>query len=251
MRELSLAGDGGEGVRAWHWPAGREGAPGVLVVHEVFGLDPFVASVGERFAALGWAVLAPDLYSREGLPGPAPSPAEPAPVWERDAIRAAVAGLPDRRALADLEAGLEWLGGEGGADPDRLAVVGFCMGGCLAFLLGCRSRRPAAVVDFYGRLVYGQLSREKPVEPLEMALGLEAPLLAHFGERDASIPLEQVEELGRRLSAFAKPHEILVHPGAEHGFANPLRPAHHPERAREAWERTEAFLREVLDEPAG
>ena len=246
-REVSLRGAGGDPVSAMHIPAdpGAALGRGVVLAHEVFGLDAFILGVGQGLARAGYEVLIPDLYSREGLPGPAGTPEEPAPRWEPELIRAAAAGLPDRRCTGDLEAaGKHML--EGGLDPDGLALLGFCRGGTLAFLAGCQSRLFQAVILFYGRLVYPDLGPQQPVQPLEMALNLEAPLLGHFGSEDPSIPAADVDALEERLAAFAKTSEIHRYSGAQHGFANPLRPSYSESDTQLAWDRTYRFLEEVL-----
>ena len=248
---IELEGHGGDPiVAAVVRPDGEGPLPGLLVVHEVFGLDGHVEDVARRFAAEGYLAIAPDLWSREGLPGPAPSAEDPAPAWSREQIRAAAASMPDRRALGDLERCLEWLEREPRVDAERLAVVGFCMGGNYAFQLGCTSRRLAAVVDFYGRLVYGELSQLHPIQPLELSLNLSCPLLGLFGGRDESIPPEQVERLESTLTQFAKRCEIEVYPDAGHGFFNPTRSGYHEGSARDAWARVLEFLTEELDPDA-
>jgi carboxymethylenebutenolidase len=121
------------------------------------------------------------------------------------------------------------------------------MGGNYAFQLGCTSRRVAAVVDFYGRLVHPDLSREKPIQPLELALNLSCPVLFHFGAEDASIPAEHVLGLETVLAQFANSGEIETWAGAGHGFFNDRRPGYHGPSARAAWDRTLLFLRAELD----
>lgn len=223
-----------------------EASPGIVLVHEVFGLDAHIRHVAQRLASEGFAVVAPDLYSREGVPGPASTEHDPAPQWTIEQIRAAIASLPDRRSLADLDAGAEFLGSRPGVDARRIGVLGFCMGGTLAFLLGCTSRRIAAVVDFYGRIQYAELSAAKPGQPLELALNLTAPLCAFFGERDASIPPEHIERLRRTLEQFGREAQIHVFPGADHGYFNDTRGRYDERAARASWALALAFLRETL-----
>jgi len=218
----------------------------VVLIHEVFGLDRHMRDVARRFAAEGYAVLAPDLYSREGLPGPAGTDADPAPRWELDTIRSAAQGLPDRRALADLDAAALRIAEVPGVAADCIAAVGFCMGGNLAFQAGCTSTRFAAIVDFYGRPLYAELSAEKPIQPIELTLNLDRPLLAFFGAADASIPADQVELLRQALEAGAKNFEIVTYPEADHSFFNDLRHRYDETSARDAWQRTLTFLQEVL-----
>lgn len=222
-------------------------APGIVLVQEVFGLDPHIRSMTERLAGEGFVVLAPDLYSREGgPPGPRPTPEEPAPVWTMEEVRAAVASLPDRRVVGDLEGALAHLAGDAGVDARGLGVVGFCMGGNYAYMLGCTSRRSSAVVDFYGRFVYRELSPQKPIQPLELALNLSCPMLAIFGEEDPSIPAEDVERFRRTMDQFARDVTIVTFPGVGHGFLNDRRKSHDPGAAAKAWGMAVDFLREHL-----
>jgi carboxymethylenebutenolidase len=245
--EIELAGHGGDAIRAhlWRPAAPAEPARGVVLAHDVFGVDS-VRGAAARLAAHGLSVVAPDLYSREGLPGPAPGADEPAPAWPLATVRAAVAALPDRRALADLDGACAFLVERGLAEPDRVGALGFCMGGNLAYLLGCTSTRVHAVVDFYGRVIYAALDERKPIQPLELALNLTAPFLGLFAGRDASIPAADVERLRAALSQAGKDFDIVIYPDAEHGFAHSARGTFHAAAAADAWERVFAFLDERL-----
>ena len=246
-REVTLTGHGGDPVRALRCaPEGEGPFPALVVAHEVFGCDRFASDVAARLAAAGYVAIVPDLYSREGVPGPRSTDADPGPAWTVDQIRAAAAGLPDRRAVADLEAAAAALAADDVVDPDRIGAIGFCLGGKLAFLLGCQSRRLAGVVDVYGRIRYADLDANHPVQPLEMALGLECPLLGLFAGDDASIPPEDVDAMRQQLDAFAKPNQIEVVPDVGHGFLNPPRGAFSAPAADEAWRTIQTFLEEYL-----
>ena len=248
MGEISFEGHGRDSVRGYFVappepdPDGRS----IVLVHEVYGLDLHIRSVAERLAQEGFAVLVPDLYSREGTPGPESTAEDPAPEWTLDTIRSAVAGLPDRRALGDIDGAAAWLGARPELDARSVAVLGFCMGGTLAFLSGCTSTRVACVVDFYGGPVYRELSQAKPTQPIELHLNLDRPFLAFFGGDDAHIPAEHVQLLRERLDMAGKDFEIITFDGAGHGFFNDARPSFHAEAAASAWERTLAFLGENL-----
>lgn len=191
---IGLAGQGGDALRAELFQPAERAAPGsgVVLVHDAPGPDAGTRAAAARLAAAGHAVLAPDLRSRAG--------------------EAADAPLLDRRVLADLEAATARLAREPGVDPERVAALGLGSGGTFAFLLGCHSQRLAAVVDVDGPLRYGELSAERPVEPLELALNLQAPLLALFGGRDERVPPEDVRRLEEVLAQFAKPFELVLLP---------------------------------------
>lgn len=248
MTLVELCGHGGAAVTAERFapPSGAGPWPGIVLAHEVFGLDAFARSTARRLAGQGYVVLAPDLYSRGEVPGPPSTEEDPAPQWTEEEIRAAAAGLPDRQAVADLEAAAAALCSDPDVEERRIAAMGFCLGGKLAFLLGCQSRRLAAVVDFYGRVCYSDLDADHPVQPLEMALGLECPLLGVFGQLDPSIPPADVEAMRRQLDAFAKPHTIEIVAQAGHGFMNPLRSDYPADSAEEVWALALTFLEENL-----
>lgn len=247
---VRFPGHGGELIQGvFAAPLGRSAdrAPALVIAPEVFGLDPHMRDVTKRFAAEGFAVLALDVWSREGVPGPRASASAPAPKWTPEQVRAAVYALPDRRVLGDLDGALAWLAARADVDANKLAAVGFCMGGNHVYQLGCHSRRVAAVVDFYGRLVYAELNAAKPMQPIEYALNLTVPLLAFFGERDSTIPPEHVAAFRQLLDQGCKNFEIVTYPEAGHGFFNDTRATYRKADADDAWRRTLDFLREQLE----
>ncbi len=250
LEQVRFAGHGGESIDGWFAAAqtsAGERAPALVLAPEVFGVDAHQRDVALRFAREGFATLAVEVWSREGLPGPRPTPAEPSPKWTPEQVRAAVYALSDRRVLGDLDGGLAWLAGRSDVDASKLAAVGFCMGGNHVYQLGCHSRRVAAVVDFYGRLVYAELNAAKPMQPIEYALNLSVPLLAFFGERDSTIPPEHVALFRQRLEQGCKNFEIVTYPDAGHGFFNDTRATYRREESLDAWRRTLEFLRRELE----
>ncbi len=219
-------------------PAGAsadEPAAGVLVVPDGTGCDEPVRAALARLAAAGFAALAP--RAPAWLADPA---ADCAAEWSAFAAR------PDRDEVRRGEAALAVLAEHPRVDADRVGVVGLGAGGTLAFLLGCASRGVAAVVVLGGRVVYPELSAAKPVQPLELALNLGAPVLGLFGEADPAVPLQDRDALRDRLTQFAVRCEVRALPGAGHGFSNPSRGGYHEPAARDAWERTLRFLGEEL-----
>lgn len=170
--------------------------------------------------------------------------------------------LPDLRAVAEeeptddealgaLESAARALGEDERVDADRVGVLGAGRGGTLAFLLGCRSRRLGAVVDVAGPIVYPELSRARPTQPLEMALNLDAPLLALFGAEDPATSPADVEALREACARGFKYAEIEVFP-APAGFFHAGRPGYHAASAERAWARILEFLGEhfELEPPA-
>jgi carboxymethylenebutenolidase len=248
VSELHIRGHGGDEIRAITARpkfTGRK-LPALVLVQEAFGIDAHIRSMVARFAGEGFVVIAPDLYSREGTPGPKPTRELPEPMWSMDDVRAAVSSLPDRRVLGDLEGALLQLSRDPEVDANALGAVGFCMGGNYAYLLGCKSTRLRAAVDFYGRFIYKELTANKPMQPLEMALNLSCPLLAIFGEEDPSISRADVERFRKTLEQFSKEFTIVTFPGAGHGFLNDRRKSYDADTAAKAWKLAVDFLREHL-----
>ncbi len=220
----------------------RTPAPGVVMIHDVWGLSDHTRDYATRLAREGFAVLAIDLYRRDR-----PEKIEDPGRWMR--------ALSDPQVLSDLGAGARFLASQSETNG-RVGVLGFCMGGMYALMAGCADLGFAASVPFYGLLSHGHGilhdpngldPATKPREPIAMAAELRCPLLAFFGDQDTFIPEKDVEALRRELARARAKWELVVVPGAGHAFMNDTRPdAYRPEAAVEAWRRTVGFLRAQL-----
>lgn len=210
-------------VAGWCARPARTPRAGLVVVQEIFGVNAHIRSVVDRYAAEGYAAIAPAMFD---------------PV-QRDVElsyddagftrgRELAAALGFDRAVALVEAAAAVLRTEG----LRVAVVGFCWGGSVALLANTRLGLPA--VSYYG-------ARSLPFlhEPLR------APMQFHFGAHDASIPADDIER--HRLAH--PPAELHVYDDAGHGFNRDVDPRHYvPAAALLAHQRTLAFLRRALPE---
>jgi carboxymethylenebutenolidase len=224
-------------------PEDAASAPGVVLIHDVWGLAEHPRDLARRLAAEGFAVLAIDLYRRL-----ADVEIEDAAAWIQE--------LDDNQVLADLAAGARMLAAQPGVADRRVGVVGFCMGGMYALLAACLCPEFDASVPFYGLLSHqhGLLEREggldparKPHEPLAVAERLRCPLLGFFGARDTLVPLSDVRSLEERFAASGQRSEIVVYDEAGHAFMNDTRPEAYCEAAaRAAWPRMVEFLKAEL-----
>lgn len=198
--------------------------PGVIVIHEWWGLNDNIEHMARKLAAQGYRALAVDLYL--GMVAQRP-----------DRARELMEATFERSAQLEnnLRQAARYLREDRGAQ--RLGVIGWCFGGHwslrTALLLG--ERLDAAVV-YYGRLI---------TDPDRLA-ALEAPLLGIFGEQDQGIPLESVEQFEGALRTLDKTHRIEIYPGARHAFANPSGTRFEPEAAEAAWDLTLTFLEKHL-----
>jgi carboxymethylenebutenolidase len=217
-------GPAGQGTEAFvAWPAGKATAPGVVVVHEWWGLNAQIRDMASRLAREGYVAIVPDLYHGKMATDP-----EQAHVLMR--------GLEDDVAYQDLGAAVAWLRAEPRVAKKKIGVVGFCMGGGLAQGLDLRDPQVSAAVMFYGSPV---------IDPKELAK-LKGPLQAHFGALDDGIPVTKVEALRAGLQKAGKEGEVFVYAGAGHAFMNDTRPSYHVDAARQAWARTLAFFQKHL-----
>ncbi len=201
--------------------------PGVLVIQEWWGLVPHITDVCDRFAAEGFVALAPDLFHG-------------AKTTEPDEAGKLMMTLNLEQAGRDMGGAIDRLLSLDAVTSDKVAVIGFCMGGGLAMLLG--TQRPdqiAAIAPFYGVI---------PWEAAEPDWSqLQAVVRGHFAAEDGFFPPDKVKELEATLVGLGKDVEFEVHPGVDHAFFNDTRPeVHHPETAQQAWADTLVFFREQV-----
>ncbi len=208
----------------------RGSGPGVVLLPEIFGVNRYVRRAAERLAELGYVVLAPDLFWRTD-PGLA--------LDERDAESLArgmeATGRLDREvAVADAIAAVGALRGRSEVSG-RVGVLGFCLGGALAYAVAAADD-PDAAVCYYGSGIG---------DAIEAAAGIACPVLFHFGAEDPYIPREQIDRVAA-LAASRPEMTCHIHAGAGHAFDNPAPMFHRPEAAASAWALTGDFLARTL-----
>jgi carboxymethylenebutenolidase len=211
--------------------------PAVIVVHEIYGVTPYVEEVARNLADQGYVALAPELFWNIG----------PVPDFsDRASFMRFRQQLDDRKILASLDATVTYLQNQPFVRGDRIGIVGFCMGGYYAFLEAARNDAIRAVVDFYGAPLKGETSETRPVTPMQTAPNLHIPFLGLFGAEDPSTPADQIEELETILRSTGRPVDVVVYPGAKHAFHNHTGARYREEAARDAWQRTMTFFGEHL-----
>lgn len=220
----------------------RDGpCPGVVMVHEAFGLDDVMRRQAERIAAAGYLTLAVDLYSAGGTRRCLVS-----------TMRAMIKG--EGRAFADIEAGRQWLL-ESPECSGKVGVIGFCMGGGFALVLAGRGFDTPEPGFEVAAVNYGQLPKH-----LDETLANACPIVGSYGGRDHSLR-HAADKLTVSLTRAGVPHDVKEYPTAGHAFLNDvkvgpkaLRPimkavtgmGPEPVAAADAWKRIEAFFAEYL-----
>jgi carboxymethylenebutenolidase len=201
-------------------PAKAGKLPGIVVIHENRGLNPYIEDVARRLATEGYVAFAPDaLAPVGGYPG------------DEDKAREMFAKLDAAKRLEDLAAGAEVLKKRPESNG-RIGAIGFCFGGLVVNQFAVRFPDLAAGVPYYGR----QVSAED-------AAKIKAPLLLHFAEND-----DGVNKTWPAYEAALKSNKIRyqahVYPGTNHGFHNDTTPRYDEAAAKLSWSRTTAFFKE-------
>ena len=208
---------------------GRPGAPGIVVIQEAFGVNAFVKATCHRFADRGWYAIAPDYYHGRTFD-----------YADRENAIAALNDVVDEVAMRETALALTALADQGAR---RLAVIGFCMGGRLAFLANATlGDRLGATVSFYGGGIAPPEPKGKRKPLLDRVGDLRAPALLLYGAKDASIGAEEHARLARALTDANKRYTMAVFPDAPHAFATFDRDSYREAAATAAWRLADEFL---------
>ncbi len=211
-------------------PTSGQPLPGVVVLIEAFGLVGSIKDLARRLTGCGYVTIVPDLFYRE-----APHNTAPYDDIAKGLALQSVLVARGRAFLGDVAVALDWLDASPEVAPGPHAVVGFCMGGALAFATAVGfPMRVGAAACFYGAGISNLVERSRSVD---------ARLMLVYGEEDPYIPPEEVASVRAGLESCDARFDLTVYPGADHGFMNDARPmSFHPEAAGVAWDRLREFL---------
>ncbi len=210
--------------------------PGVLIVHEWWGLNDYTRSRAKQLAELGYTSLAVDMYG-DGKAADHP----------KDAGAFAASVMKDPQvALARLQAAMDVLKSQPTVDPERIAAIGYCMGGAIVLNAARQGFDLDAVASFHGSLG-ALLPIKKPIK---------AKVLVCHGEADSFIPPEKVASFKEEMKEAGADFKFVSYPGAKHGFSNPASDesgkkfgidiAYNPGADTESWKELQAFLEAVF-----
>jgi carboxymethylenebutenolidase len=197
---------------------------GLVVLHDMYGANPVFHDLAESYAARGFCTLLPDLFWRSEPSGALPYDTASDTAWRRER------DFGHDRATDDLRIATDWLR----ASPHctgKVAVLGFCFSGRLAFLTAARLRIDAAIA-FYGLGIARHLG--------EIA-NLACPVQLHYGLNDEHVPGDEIDAVAA-AAAGNENVEVHLYPGAGHSFFNPVRPTFDASAAELAGRRIDAFL---------
>lgn len=205
-------------------PAGKGPFPGIIVIHEWWGLNDWVKEQASKLADEGYVTLAVDLYRGKVATTP-------------DEAHELMRGVPEDRAARDLHAALAFLASQPNVKKDRIGSIGWCMGGGYSLDVALQEPTLAAAVINYGHLATDPESIKK----------INASILGLFGGQDRGIPPSDVQKFAQTLQQSGKKVDVTVYPDAGHAFENPNNKAgYRADDAADAWKRTVNFLAETL-----
>ena len=213
-------------------PSGSGPFPAIVVAHPASGVGEFTQSIADRLAAEGYAAVAPNRFHR---------------VTEQMLAGGQAAGqfLHDPETIADMNATVHFLRNHPAIDGERIGIIGFCSGGRIAWLSAATNPHYKAVVPYYGGNIMRSVGSATQT-PLELAEGINCPMLFHFGETDANPSQEDMRKLDAELTRLGKEHDFRTYPGAGHAFLDHTGNRYHEAAAAAAWPVTVEFFATLL-----
>lgn len=198
--------------------------PGIVVIHEWWGLNDQVKEDARKLAAQGYVALAVDLYRGKVATTP-------------EEAHELMRGVPDDRGIRDLDAAYAYLAARPDVRANKIASVGWCMGGGWSIKLAMSEPKLAACIVNYGALPTEASSIDK----------IQAPVLGNFGAEDRGITPDSVHAFDAAMKAAGKSVDLKIYEGAGHAFENPNnKQGYKPEATADAWARMTAFLKKTL-----
>jgi carboxymethylenebutenolidase len=199
-------------------PDGSGPHPGVVVIHEIYGLNDQIKEICQRFAAAGYAALAVDLFTDRNRA-----------VCMTRYMAGMLLGSVNRYGVSDLKSALTYLAKNRAIDAKRLGAIGFCMGGSFAVAWACTDSRLKAIAPFYA---------VNP-RPLDVVSRL-CPVVGSYPENDFTAKAGRTLDV--ELDKHDIAHDIKVYPGTEHSFFNTESKAYNKDAAKDSWVRVMKFF---------
>jgi carboxymethylenebutenolidase len=203
-------------------PDGAGPHPGVVVIHEAYGLNDNIRDICRRMAEQGYAALAVDLFAGRSRA-----------LCMVRMLSSLLTGNLNDSGVAELKAALGQLSRRPEVDAERLGAIGFCMGGFYATTWACTDSRLKVIAPYYG-------NAPRPKEALRRL----CPVVGSWPDKD--LTTSAAATLERELTAAGVPHDLKVYPGARHSFFNDQGANYHPAAAADSWARVQAFFAERL-----
>ncbi|PWU22346.1 MAG: carboxymethylenebutenolidase [Candidatus Rokuibacteriota bacterium] len=214
-------------------PASGSNHPIILVISEIWGVHEWVKDCTRRFAKAGYCAVAPELFKREGGVAQIPN--------IQDILKIVLA-VPRKQVLGDIAAAGDWAKKRPGVKADRAGVTGWCWGGSTVYQVAATNPDIKAAVAWYGPPARPYPDTPNPVTGFDVAKDIKVPFLGLYGETDQGPKPEDVKKLEQMLKEHNKNVDVVIYPGAGHGFFADYRPSYNPTAAADAWKRCTGFF---------
>ncbi|MGH8068946.1 MAG: dienelactone hydrolase family protein [Candidatus Entotheonellia bacterium] len=230
----------GQDMRAYvSQPETTGKVPGVIVIMEAFGVNKHIQEVTATLSREGYVAVAPVLYHRLGSHPLFSYTGEDAEMRTK-----AMGSLRDTELTRDLDITIAYLKGHAQVRADRLGIVGFCVGGRIAYLAATSCPGLSAAVVYYGGRILIPFG-EGPT-PFARTANIQCPVMGNFGALDQNPMPDEVRTIEAELKKHGKVCDFTIYPGANHGFNCDERPSYHAEAAIDAWARTRRWFQKYL-----
>jgi carboxymethylenebutenolidase len=215
-------------------PEGSQALPGVIVIQEIFGVNDHIQDVTRRFAEQGFVAAAPEIFHR--------FEEKEAPYSDVQKGFALRQRLSDDQVMDDVNATYNLLNSRSDVARGQVGIVGFCYGGRVAYLAVTRNPNIKAAASYYG----GGIAADAADAPVNATSKIQSPIILFFGEKDQSIPMEQVRKIEDALKREGKQYEIHTYPEAGHGFHCDQRASYNEEAAKDAFPKAVNWFKKHL-----
>ena len=202
-------------------PVSEDSFPGVIMIHEWWGLNANIKEMAEKLASHGYVVLAVDLYD-----GQVATTSEEA--------RKLVMSFDKNDGIQNMNSAISYL--DENYSPEKIGSIGWCFGGGQSLNLALNNNDMDATVIYYGSLV----------TDTETLSALNWPVLGIFAELDKGITIDTVHDFENSLNNLGIQNQVIIYPGVDHAFANPSGDRYAPEESQDAWQKTLEFLHSTL-----
>lgn len=204
-------------------PAGAGPFPGIVIIHEIFGLTENIKDIAQRFANVGYVALAVDLFTGRNRT-----------VCMFRFMGQMLFTPLNNTSVHALKEALTFLAQQPGVDAEKLGAIGFCMGGGFAIAWASTDNRLKAIAPYYG-------SNPRPLE----AVSRLCPVVGSYPDKDFTTA--QGQKLDVELDRYNVAHDIKIYPGAKHSFFNDKGRNYNEAAAKDSWQRVMAFFQEHIN----
>jgi carboxymethylenebutenolidase len=218
-------------------PASGKDTPIVLVISEIWGVHEYIRDCTRRFAKAGYYAVAPELFKREGGVAQIPN--------VQDILKIVLAQKREQ-TLGDLKATLDWAKTRPNVKASSVGVTGWCWGGSTVYQEAATNHDLKGAVAWYGPPARPYQGASGQVTGFDLAKDIHCPFLGLYGETDQNPKPEDAKKMGELLKQHNKDVEVVIYPGAGHGFFADYRPSYNAAAAQDGWKRCTDFFAKHL-----